>query len=56
MKRINKERKGIMETVTRITAREATKMYYENKKLMKEKIGKGKKLTFYNVIWAAIIT
>jgi len=45
-----------METVTKITAREATYMYYESQKLIKEKIRKGKHLTFYNVIRAGIIT
>jgi len=45
-----------METVTKITAEEAKKMYYESQKFMCETITQGRKLTFYNGILAAIIT
>jgi len=45
-----------METITKITAEEAKKMYYESQNLMRETITKGRKLTFYNGILAAIIT
>jgi len=44
-----------METVTKITAEEAKKMYYESQKLMSKAIKKGRKLTFYNGILAAVI-
>ena len=45
-----------MDLVTKITAGEAKKMYYESQKLIKEAIRKGKKLIFYNGILAGIIT
>ena len=45
-----------MEIITKITAEEAKKMYYESQNLMSEVITKGRKLTFYNGILAAIIT
>jgi len=45
-----------MKTEIEITAGEAKKMYYESQNLMSEAITKGRKLTFYNGILAAIIT
>ena len=36
-----------MESVTKITAEEARKIYYESQKFMSEVITKGKKLNFY---------
>ena len=45
-----------MGLISKITAEEAKKMYYESQNLMSEIITKGRKLTFYNVFLAAIIT
>jgi len=45
-----------MELITKITAEEATKMYDESQKFIREEIKKGKKLTFYNGILGGIIT
>jgi len=45
-----------MELISKITAEEAKKMYYESQNLMSEVITKGRKLTFYYGILAAIIT
>lgn len=45
-----------MGLISKITAEEAKKMYYESQNLMSETITKGRKLTFYNGILAAIIT
>ena len=45
-----------MEIITKITAGEARKMYYESQNLMSEAITKGRKLTFYNGILVGIIT
>jgi len=45
-----------MGLISKITAEEAKKMYYESQNLMRETIAKGRKLTFYNGILAAIIT
>jgi len=39
-----------MKTVTKIIVEEAIKMYFESQRYMEEKIGKGKRLTFYNEI------
>ena len=45
-----------MEIITKITAEEARKIYYESQKFKREEIKKGKRVTLFNGILAAIIT
>jgi len=45
-----------MEAVTKITVKEAIRMYYRSKKFIKEELDKARKLVFYNLILVGIIT
>jgi len=45
-----------MKSITKITAEEATKIYYESQKFKKEEIKKGKRVTLFNGILVGIIT